>query len=595
MDENLLDSPELQMLRFNKESGFNYRKRRQDEWTENYTLYRDRVIVNRLTQRQSVNVPLMKETIRTLLKDVDDMPVLYFENLDNDKEAEVFQNEYWKWTVEKNKMEIKDVIDKKQDFFFGRTFDQMQIVDGMVKFTIIDPEDILVDRYMDPSDIDSARFLIHTHIFVPLSKLELNEEYDQEKVKELKTWYASEQGLIKSKSNMDSLERKNQKLSDLGLEDVENPVLGETYVELSLHFVYRDSEASEDGTAHEAQLWLYVEADDMNILLKKPLEKVIGVTKDHYWRTHLPYNTWADDIDLQDFWTDGIADIVRTPNKVANAWYSQMVENRTLKNLSMNYYDSSLEGFNPQTYEPKAWGWYGIPVPQGGKIQDVVQRVDVPDLGDSLEEMNFVMNMVERATGATGTQQGVQEQKQVTLGEIKLALNEAKQRIKGMSKFYTQVWKDRAEKFLKLIEAAPEKLDAVTIYKKGRNSGDIYTRDIEPTDWMTKSGYTTRIWSQDEKDSQDTNELEKLTAIRSIIPNNPKLDEIVQRKALEFADIKPEDVNTIMEIEQQRRDAMAAMLTTPMMNGMGGEMPQGGAQGQQLTAPVPGQLPPPQA
>src|SRR5690606_5719295 len=118
-----LDNLELQMLLNNKETGYNYRKRREEQWRENYELYRDKVIVNRLTQRQSVNLPLMKTTLRTLLKDVDDMPVIVFENLDNDKEAEIFLNEYWKWTLEQNNAEIQDVVDKKQDFFFGRTFD----------------------------------------------------------------------------------------------------------------------------------------------------------------------------------------------------------------------------------------------------------------------------------------------------------------------------------------------------------------------------------------------------------------------------------------------------------------------------------------
>ena len=94
--ENIKVDPELEMLKLNKKSGFKYRERRHEDWLDNYPLYRDKVVVNRLTQRQSVNVPLMKQTVRTLLKDVDDMPVLYFENLDNDEMAEVFLNEYWK-------------------------------------------------------------------------------------------------------------------------------------------------------------------------------------------------------------------------------------------------------------------------------------------------------------------------------------------------------------------------------------------------------------------------------------------------------------------------------------------------------------------
>jgi hypothetical protein len=232
-------SPELQMLLNNKESGYNYRRRRQQDWLENYTLYRDKVTINRLTQRQSVNIPLMKQTVRTLLKDVDDMPVLFFENLDNDKSAEVFQNEYWKWTVEQNSMELQDLMDKRQVFLFGRSFDQWQIADGKVVMEVQDPQDILVDRYCNPVDINTSRFLIHQHIFVPLSQLEKNENYDQKEVKKLKEWYSTEMGLIKANDNKNALTEKNEKMGAMGLEDVESPILGETIVELTMHFVYR--------------------------------------------------------------------------------------------------------------------------------------------------------------------------------------------------------------------------------------------------------------------------------------------------------------------------------------------------------------------
>ena len=76
-----LVSPELQMLKNNRDEGYNYKYRRTIDWNETYELYRDKVTYNRLTQRQSVNLPIMKGQIRTLLKDVDDMPVIYFQNL----------------------------------------------------------------------------------------------------------------------------------------------------------------------------------------------------------------------------------------------------------------------------------------------------------------------------------------------------------------------------------------------------------------------------------------------------------------------------------------------------------------------------------
>ena len=232
--EEKIDNPELEMLRLNKESGYNYRRRRQADWLENYTLYRDKITINRLTQRQSVNIPLMKQSVKTLLKDVDDMPVMYFENLDNDRQKEIFQNEYWKIMADEdhNHMELQDIVDKRQVFLFGRSFDQWQIVDGEIKMTVQDPQDILVSRHCDPFNLNSSRFLIHTHIFVPLSTLKKNSDYDQAEVKKLEKFYSTLQGELKNKQNQDMLVEKNEKMQEMGVSDVIDPVLGETYVEL---------------------------------------------------------------------------------------------------------------------------------------------------------------------------------------------------------------------------------------------------------------------------------------------------------------------------------------------------------------------------
>ena len=301
-----IKAPELLMLLQDKESGYNWRQRRHADWKENYTLYRDKVKTNRLTQRQSVNLPLMKTAVRTLLKDVDDMPVLYFQNRDNNDEAEAFKNEYWQWTVEQNKLDLQDLVDKRQVFLFGRSFTQWQIVDGRVKVTVQDPQDILVSRFWDPFDLLSSRFLIHTHIFVPLTSLKLNPDYDQEEVAKLEKWFASDMGIVKAADNLQMLVEKNQKMEDMGVPDVESPVLGETYVELDLHFRYRDNEKTEKGDSIPSQIFLYVSAEDQHLLLKgqkKPLEQLIGSTKDNYWRNHYPYVSWADDLERQDFFS----------------------------------------------------------------------------------------------------------------------------------------------------------------------------------------------------------------------------------------------------------------------------------------------------
>ena len=571
-----LENLELQMLLNNKETGYNYRERREEDWRENYELYRDKVTINRLTQRQSVNLPLMKTTLRTLLKDIDDMPLIQFENLDNDKQAELFQNEYWKWTLEQNNAEIKDIVDKKQDFFYGRTFDSWQIEDGRIIFDIEDSEDILVDRFMNPYDLDSSRFLIHTHIFKPLSSLKNNPDYDQEEVKKLELFFESQLGMIKAKDNENSLQQKNKKLADMGVSDVEDPVLGETYVELTMHFVFRTNEKV-DGKEVPEQIFVYIEAEEQTILMKKRQEEIIGATKDHYWRNHFRYNTWGDDIDKQDFWTDGIADIVRVPNKILNSNFSAEVERRILANFGMHYYDSSLkaDGFIPSTFNPMPWGWYPIP----GKPKDVLQKVDMGGEPGNLEFDNFIIDMVQKATGATDTQQGVQTKAGTTLGEVELAQAEAKARTQGMSKFYTNAWKQRATKFLKLIEAASDKLDAVKIYKEGKNTDNVYEREISPKDWMTKAGYRVKVWSQDEKKANDTDQLKKLQTLRLEMFDNPEVLKVYQRKLLEYADITPDEAVAIMQFEEQKR--LAIQNAPPML-------PQPGQTGGQ---PMPPQSP----
>ncbi len=561
MDTILLPTdPEITMLRNNKQGGYDYRYRRHDNWTENYELYRDKVITNRLTQRQSVNLPLMKSYVRTLLKDVDDIPNIYFENLDNNKDAEILKNEHWKYTGEKNKFEIQDIVDKKQVFLFGRGFDQWQILKGMVKMTLQDPIDILISQYTDPIDLHSSRFLTHTHIFVPLSTLEQNPDYDKQAIAELKQWFGTEMGLIKSATNYKTLIDKNKKMEDMGVLNLNSPILGETYVEISLNFAMRDREIRK-GKYFENQIFLYVDAEDMKILMKKPLEEVIGPTKDHFWQTHYPYNSWGDDIERQDFWSDGVADIIRTPNKILNSFFSQMVENRTLRNFGMRFFDATIEGFVPPSNQDAIpGGWYPLP----GKPSDVFENVEVPDLSDSLDEINFLVGMMEKATGATATQQGVQTEKKITLGEVELALGEAKERIKGMSKFYTPAWKERGLIFEKLCEAAPDKLDMIEINKKGRNTDNMYTRKVGPKDYQTPAGYNVRIWSQDEKNEQDTKQLEKLNAVGQFFMGNSKFEEIRQQKYLEFAGMNPDQINDIMEVAKQQRQAA---LLNPMNPG----------------------------
>ena len=65
-----------------------FRERRHQQWTLNYELARDTVIINCLTQRQSVNVPYMKKTLKTYLTQTNWPVDNYYEDKGNDKQKE---------------------------------------------------------------------------------------------------------------------------------------------------------------------------------------------------------------------------------------------------------------------------------------------------------------------------------------------------------------------------------------------------------------------------------------------------------------------------------------------------------------------------
>lgn len=542
-------------LNTNKDAAFKFQQRRHSDWNENYTLYRDKVIINRLTQRQSVNIPLIKETLRTILAQTDDAPDLFFEELSNDKQKEIFLNEYFLKNAQDNKLEIKDIVDKKQEYLYGRTFKKLNVVDGAPYVEILDPYDILVDRYADPADLDTAQFIIHQHIFRTLREIENNPLYDQGAITKLKIFYATEGGLIKSGENAQSLAEKNQRMETMGDVDITNPLLGEVYVELNEHYIKLWDEAKKKFEIH---LVTTCSGAGTEILLDKPLEEIIGKTKDDYWQNHYPILSWADDVERSDIWSDGVADIVRTPNKILNAWFSQLVENRTLRNFGMNYYDSTLKGFVPPTFEPKPFGWYPLP----GKPNEVFQKVDIPNLLESLDEMTFLIQLVEKAVGATANEKGVSEKKQITLGEVQIMLGKAMERMSEIAKFYKLSWKEFGEKWVKLVEAQNDNLQSVKLYKKSFK-GNYFEKEISPNDWKSEVGYKVKVISSAEQEQETIQVIQKLNAIIAQMPNNSPLLEIYHKKLLDLGGLNADEMREVLDYEKQKQ-SMPQMPQVPV-------------------------------
>lgn len=538
-----------------KESALKFRERKHDDWKENYTLYRDKVIINRLTQRQTINIPLMRYGLQTVLKDIDEPPILMFKCKDNNSQKELYYNAYWNKIAEINKLPIRDRIDKKQALLFGRTFKKLNIIDGIFRFEIVDPQDMLVERHVDPADLDSARFICQTNIFRTLTWIENNKAFNKSVVNDLKNYYSKSSTTQEAQRNYQSYAEKQERMSDMGLTDAFNPLVGETYVELNdiLKLEYNEK------TDQDEFIFYTLASTDNGLfkLYKKPLSEHIGKTSDDFWVNHVPYTSWGVDVDRTDFWSDGVADVVRQPNKVLNSWISQLVENRTLKNFNMHYYDSTKPDFVPQTFTPVDWGWYPTPGDPNVFIKDVA----VPDLSDSLDEIQFVISVAEKAIAASGSQSGQVEQRQVTLGEVEMAMSNAKERTKSSQVFYQEDWKSFGTKYTRMLESRFDDLQSIDISKKGKNSSRLYTKEISPEMFDSKQGYEVEVTIKEDRDVEMQDNLQKLNAAKTIMFDNAPLQSIYKKKLLDFAGLNADEQKEVMDFENQK----AMMPINPMM------------------------------
>lgn len=524
----------LENLKTDEEADFRYQERRHEEWKENYQLNRDKVTVNRITQRQSVNIPLMKGTLKTILANIDEFPAIEFEEQGNDKQKEIFLNSYWDHFVTKDKLEIKDIVDKKQELLYGKTWRKLNISYGRPTSEVREPFDILVDRFSDPSDIETSHHLIDCNIFRTLDQLEANPNYDKAAIRRLKAYYGTAQGLIKAEEVTKLMQAKNERLGEMGVPDINNPALGHTVVELRVYYV-----KIWDALDQQDHIHVIVRCGT-ETLMAKPLKEILNI--DFY-----PFITWSSDPERNDHYPDGTADIVRTPNKVLNVWFSQLVENRALRNMGMNFYDATAkEGWVPQSFDPVPFGWYPLP----GKPSEVYQKVDIPDLSESLDEIAFVKGLVESSTAATATTKGETDNNKVTLGEVELTVQAAKERISSISKFYMLAQKEFGDKWAKLVNANPDKIEAVKLYKKGYR-GNMYGRTVVPTDWKSEDGYSCKVVSSTEREQKDLMTIQKLNAIKQEFIGNPAFKKIYDKRLLEFGGLNPDESKEVMDFAEQ--------------------------------------------
>lgn len=530
-----------------KESAEELQRRKHDDWDDNYELYRNKVRTNRLTQRQAVNIPLMKETVKTLLSKIDDPPSVEWQELGGDEEKELIYQEVWNEQARRNKIELVDVLDKKNVLLYGLSAKKLNIERDGVRGDVLDVYDIAFDPLMEASDIESSRFIIHKNIFRSIREILADDRYTKEGKESLKIWADSPPGITASVENKKSWEEKMERLRAMGVDNGDFALFagGDRLVNLTEHFYnYWDAKKK------DWQRRVCVYADNKVMLSDDSLEELIGV---EFW----PFVVWSEDPETNEIYPDSVADLVRTPNKVLNVWFSQLIENRTLKNFQMHWFLPG-QNYTPQTYTPGPGMM--LPAPPGDDINKVIKPVEISGLDDTLQAINAITQIVERGSGAVALDKGQAEQGTQTLGEVEILVGKAMERTTAMAKFYRISWYEFAVKWDKMMHANAPKF--LKLYKVSR-TGKLYPKRVYTGDWKSDVGYEPVVRSSSEQESESVKSIQKWIFAKQQFPMNQAIAKISARRIFESLDVTPEELKQIEEGEKEAQEMAMMQQATP--------------------------------
>lgn len=515
-----------------KKSAREFQLRKHADWDDNYELYRNKVKINRLTQRQAVNIPLMKETIKTMLSKVDDITTVDWKEKSGDQMKEIIYQEIWNDNSKREKLHWKDILDKKNVFLYGLSTKKLNLSEKGIKIDVLDTYDIYYDPLTDPLDIESARFIVQQNIFRPLREILVDERYSKTARDELAHWLATDKGILQSGKTKEEWERSMERLRSMGVQNEKFSLFsgGDMLVNLTEHYCNIWDDKEKKFKRH-----VVVYADETIELMDELLVDLIGVDT---W----PFVMWSEDPETNDIYPDGIADLVRTPNKVLNVWFSQQVENRTLQNFQMHWFDATQQGYTPQTYEPGP----GRMLPAPGDPNKTIMPVQINGLDETFTAIDFLTNIVERGTGATALEKGQAEAGVQTLGEVQILVGKAAERAKTMAKFYHGSWYDLAKKWDALMQA--NEFPKISLYKTGMD-GKMYEKVVYSKDWKSEAGYEPNVASSSEQESDDIKSIQKFTTVMAQFPNNTALKKALQQRELKLLDLSPSELKEIEDEE----------------------------------------------
>ncbi len=545
--------PLLLKLKAEKTADITYQSHRHEAWKDNYALFRDIVEINELTQRQALSIPLMKETKKTIFSQIDEPASVKFEckeEGDKGRQKDIYVNSLWDDDAERCNFEAIDVMQKNNVLLQGRTFAMLNFANGVFSTFVPNNLDIVIDPKVLPYDIESAKHIVRLHINRSLREILADPKYEDKGKQQLKEYLQQERGLVAFKEDA-TQQAKDDILRTLGIDNFDTLHVADIEIELNEHFTL-----IWDPKLKKFVRYVVVVGQENAILYKKTLKETIGVD---FW----PFVTWSDEIDNNDFYNDGIADIVRVPNQVANIYFSTYTENMVLRSLGMYWY-LPVPGYNPNTFTPTPFGQYPAPLVKNTDgsymtVEQVIKKMDIPELTQNMINIEFLVKIVERATAATAIQKGIQDQSQVTATEVKELAAATASKMLSMAKYYRRAWKEYAWKWYALRAANASKTKPIALSRKAKEGG-YQEKMIYPSDWISKKGFVPTVTSSSEQEAKQLKDVQKVILVQKQLPNNMAFQKIARKRLMGMLNLTPEEEK---EVEAEE-EAKAKMATAPV-------------------------------
>lgn len=224
----------------------------------------------------------------------------------------------------------------------------------------------------------------------------------------------------------------------------------------------------------------------------------------------------------------------------------------------MHWYDATVQGYQPQTYEPGP----GRMLPAPGDPNKTILPVAIDGLDDTMTAIDFLTKMIESGTAATSIEKGEAPEKATTLGEVQILVGKAMERTVSMAKFYRRAWEEYCVKYERIVSANAN--GSRTLYKTSRD-GKLWPKTIYTTDWESPKGYRAVIRSSSEQEAEKTKGVQRFQFLLNMFPGNSALIRIAQRRSLDIVDLTPEEVREVVD-EQKRMDEARANAELSAMN-----------------------------